>query len=259
MVPETPLDPLGDSQIEMHDDGPPAEQVDSDIRLNDDESLYEATPPPSDSGVDDAPNDDDEQRAEQNPRAPADVPMPDADDDEQAEIDRKIARIRKNRRLASSRVELARLEDEEARGIGSGEDVGSDSFKQRLALERGKSVHEPDVYSGHSQRALDNFNKQVAMVFKMKPLTCGREEDKCIYAASRLAGIPSQERDVEDQRITADPTRTHSYDHFKAFLQEHKLPAYIRESALVLDLATIRQRNNQSVPELIAYLNKSEN
>ena len=65
------------------------------------------------------------------------------------------------------------------------------------------------------------------MVFKMKSLTYKREEDKCVFAASRLAGTLLQEWNVKEQRIFADPACAYSYKQFKAFLQEHKLPSHV--------------------------------
>ena len=70
----------------------------------------------------------------------------DPDDIEQARVDAEIARRLKAHRLASTKLELERLRAEDERGIMPSEDISSDSFKQRLALERAKSVHEPDVY-----------------------------------------------------------------------------------------------------------------
>ena len=58
------------------------------------------------------------------------------------------------RAVPADEQELARLENKEALGLAPGEDMGSESFKQLLALERAKSVHEPEMYSGQSQRAL---------------------------------------------------------------------------------------------------------
>ena len=178
--------------------------------------------------------------------------------DEQAQIDAEIARLRAEERLIETRQELARLCDWAAWGLLVDAEIESGTFKQQLALERSRSVRKPDVYSGGSQRALDIFFGQVALVFETKPVTYRHDNDKCVYAAGRLAGIPSQEWEEEKQRINEDPTRTFSYDNFKAFLHEHKLPAHIWEGKLGLRIASVRQRNNQSVPELIAYLNKLE-
>lgn len=174
-------------------------------------------------------------------------------------MDQEIARLHAKKRLISLRQELAWLRDQASRGYPADENIRFESFKHQLALERSKSVHEPDVYTGRNQRALDDFFKQVALVFETKPLTYRLDKDKCVYAAGQLAGILSQEWNAEKRRISKDPTRTLSYDGFKAYLQERKFPADIQTANLTIKIRTLRQRNNQSVPELIAYLNKLEN
>ena len=42
-------------------------------------------------------------------------------------------------------------------------------------------MRDPDIYSGATQHALSTFYQQLALVFKTKPLTYGREEYKCSY------------------------------------------------------------------------------
>ena len=82
--------------------------------------------------------------------------------------------------------------------------------------------------------------------------------DKCVYAAGFLGGIPAQGWTAKDERLTKDPAETLTYDAFKAFLQEQKLPASIRTADLVVKVSDVKQRPGQSVPDLIAFLNDLE-
>ena len=111
VVPETPPEPTGESQVGVEQINLTFEE-DPNGQLDDDHvSLYDATPPPSDAGV------EDEELANEQPAVGDLLPIsaiPDALQ-EQLRIDAKIAEIKNARHLASSKLELARLEDEEAR------------------------------------------------------------------------------------------------------------------------------------------------
>ena len=81
---------------------------------------------------------------------------------------------------------------------------------------------------------------------------------KCFYAAAFLGGIPKCKWVAEDKRIKTDPDQEYSYPKFVAFLQEHKLPAHVWTVNFVIHISRLQQRNNQLVPELIAYFNELE-
>ena len=87
------------------------------------------------------------------------------------------------------------MREQKTRGFSllADEEIRTDNFKQRLALERAKSVWDPDVYLGQSQQALDTFFQQVDLVFETKPLTYCLEGKKCVYAADFLSSVPSQQ------------------------------------------------------------------
>ena len=71
-------------------------------------------------------------------------------------------------------------------------------------MEKAKTVKDPDLlYSGESQKALDNFVKQVNNVFLAKLLTYAIKQDKCQYVESFL-------RD-----ILADNWETHNHQNFE--------------------------------------------
>ena len=74
-------------------------------------------------------------------------------------------------RRPALKLELQRLRDEDALGFKPEEYITSETFKQRLALERAKSVRDLDIYSAKSQQALTTFFQQLALVFKTKPIT----------------------------------------------------------------------------------------
>ena len=74
--------------------------------------------------------------------------------------------------------------------------------------------------------------------------------------AAFLASISQCKWVAEDQKIKADPDQGYSYPEFVSFLQEHKLPAPIHTANLIVRIGRLQQWNNQSVPELIVYLNK---
>ena len=252
VVPETPQE---GPQAQPPHGNPPAGEVDA--QLYDDGSLYEPSHSPNSSAHGDHEPADNAEPSGEETLILNDVPI--RVTEERERIDAEIARHRAEKDLIKARRELAQLRDEAARGFPVEEDIGSESFEQWPALERSNSVHGSNVYSEGSQRAPDDLFKQVELVFKTTPLIYRLDEDKCVYAAGRLAGIPSHEWDGEERWINEDPIRTFSYDDFIAFLQERKMPAYIRSAKLALKIASLKQRNDQSVPELVAYLNKLEN
>lgn len=190
------------------------------------------------------------------PQSKAQATSPGSDSDEA--INARIAKLRKEKKKARRRAELQRVEQKAARGYVDEEDPNSEFFTQRLTLKRAKKVRDPDVYSGESQRALDDCLNQVALVFRTKPLTYASETDKCLYAANYLGGFPAREWEAEEKRIREDPNRTYAYDEFKAFLKERKLPGHVRTANLILKIGYLQQRPTQTVPELIAYLNALE-
>ena len=175
-----------------------------------------------------------------------------------AQIDAEIARLCASKDLANARIELTRLRDQKSKGYPAGDDIGSESFKQRLTLERAKSVRDPDTYSGQSTRPLEDFIKQVDLVFETKPLTYRLELDKCVYTAAHLAGTPLQQWAEEKRRINEDPTRSFSYEDLKTLLRDRQLPPQVRFANLSKKIGGLAQRPNQSVPELIAFLNELE-
>ena len=114
------------------------------------------------------------------------------------------------------------------------------------------------MYLGQSQRALDTFFQQIDLVFKTKPLTYCLEDEKWVYAAGFLSGVFSQQWTKEKCCINRDPNRSFTYDQFKEFLKERQLPAHVRFGLLLTRIGNLRQKPNQSVPKLIAYLNEQE-
>ena len=116
--------------------------------------------------------------------APAPGPFATSDDE--------IAALTAEKKAARKQQRLLRLREEKSRGFYPEHDIRSNEFKQALALEQAKSVCDPDIYSGQSQRQLVTFFKQLALVFRAKPLTYRTHANKCIYAAGFLGGIPAQ-------------------------------------------------------------------
>ena len=112
------------------------------------------------------------------------------------------------------------------------------------------------MYLGESQRTFDEYVSQVDLVFWTKSLTYASKKAKYLYAIAFLGGIPQHEWVAKNQRIKADPDRGYNYLKFVFFLQEHKLPAHVQTANLIVRIERFQQRNNQSVPEFIAYLNK---
>ena len=128
----------------------------------------------------------------------ADAAPPQSDNlDKQARVDEQIARLKAVKRLASFLKKLERLQDRSNRRFPEEVDLGSESYKQRLALEQAKSARSPDVFLGQGQQALDEFFNQLDLVFKTKPLTYSLNQDKCVYAAGNLADIPAHEWNAE--------------------------------------------------------------
>ena len=88
--------------------------------------------------------------------------------------------------------------------LPANKEIRTNDFKQCLALKQAKSVQDPDVYLGQSQRALDTFFQQVDLVFKTKPLTYCLEDKNCMYAAGFLSGVFSQQWIEEKHGINRD-------------------------------------------------------
>ena len=102
------------------------------------------------------------------------------------------------------------------------------------------------------------FFKQLALVFKAKPLMYHTHANKCVYTAGFLGGILAQSWTAKNERLTKNPAATLTYDLFKSFLQEQKLSALIRTADLVVKVSDVKQRSSQSISDLIAYLNNLE-
>ena len=71
-------------------------------------------------------------------------------------------------------------------------------YAQRLALKKVKKVHNPNVYLGKSQRALDKYISQVNLVFQTTPLMYASKKVKYLYAAAFLSSIPQRELVAKD-------------------------------------------------------------
>ena len=114
----------------MEEDVPPLlEQEYLDVQLMDeDDFLYVPTETPTASVAGD-----------ENP-----------DDAEEARVEAEITRRLKARRLASRRLELARIRTEDEKGIAPAEDITTESCKQRLALETGKEHARPGHLLGRN-------------------------------------------------------------------------------------------------------------
>ena len=229
--------PAGDQQ------GTQDQTIDEDADMDD--AYYHVDTPPPDGPEPDQPT----------------VPAPLTQQlSQQERINAEIARLADEELLITSQRKLEKMRERKALGfpLPADEEIGTNDFKQRLALERAKSVRDPDVYLGQSQRALDTFFQQVDLVFETKPLTYRREDKKCVYAAGFLSSVPSQQWTEEKRRINRDPNQSFSYEQFKEFLKERQLPAHVRVGLLSTRIGNLRQRPNQSVPKLIAYLNEQE-
>ena len=151
--------------------------------IDKDNSLYKAISPLSTTGT--GTTDKDQSMPDAGP-ALTSAPGPFATSDDE------IAALTAEKKMAQNQQRLLRLREQKTRGFCLELDTGSDEFKQALALERAKNVRDPDVYSKQSQCHLVTFFKQLALVFRAKPLTYYTHVNKCVYAATFLRGIPAQ-------------------------------------------------------------------
>ena len=98
------------------------------------------------------------------------------------------------------------------------------------------------------------FFKQLALVFKAKPLTYHTYDNKCVDIASFLGDILAQSWTAKDQCLAKDSAATLTYNLLKYMLQEQKLPALIQTADFIVRVSNVKQKFGQSVPNLIAYL-----
>ena len=246
-VPETPSEGLA---LRLSNKPSTTDQLDD---IDKDNSLYEATLSPSLTGT--GTTDKDKLMPNAGPAlAPALAPAPGPF----VTLDKEITALTAEKKAAQKQQRLIRLREEKSRGFRLELDTGFDEFKQALALEQAKSVYDPNIYSGQSQCHFVTFFKQLALVFRAKPLIYCTHANKCVYAAGFLGSIPAQGWTAENERLAKDPAATLTYDLFKSFLQEQKLLALIRTADLVVRVSNVKQRSGQSVPDLIAYLNDLE-
>ena len=165
---------------------------------------------------------------------------------QQERINAEIARLADKELLITSQRKLEKMRERKALGFSlpADEEIGTDDFKQGLALKQAKSVQDPDVYLGQSQRALDIFFQQVNLVFETKPLKYRWEDKKCVYTAGFLSSVPSQQWTEEKRRINRDPNQSFFYNQFKEFLKEQQLPAHVKVGLLSTRIGNLRQKPN---------------
>ena len=243
-VAEMPLDTSEEvTQDDQQDPPPPSDQRPENVAA-DNASMYkhaETTP----------------QTAPGNKHPTSNAPLAGQGLSREQQMAEEILFLKNQERIANMEKKLQQLRERAARRF-TGVDVSLESFRHHLAVECAKSATEPAVYLGQSQRAFDDFFKQLGLVFETKPLTYQSKEDKCIYASGQLAGIALQAWLEEKRRITADPERLFTFDGFKEYLQELLLPAHVRFANLAFKIGTLQQRPTQSVTELIGTLNELE-
>ena len=109
-----------------------------------------------------------------NDQVPTSAAPPSGELDEEIQLNKKIARLEAKKQLLKKRQKLATLQDRKSRGFPLDKDKSFDLYKQDLALKQSKSAYKLVVYTGTSQRALNEFFKQVELVFRTKPLTYQR-------------------------------------------------------------------------------------
>lgn len=182
----------------------------------------------------------------------------------QQEVDEITASRRKAHLLA--KLEQLRREEDAGFPLESRDHYGKEpdgpedlSYEDKLALEKAKTVKDPDPpYSGESQEHLDVFIRQVDNVFLAKPLTYESEEEKCRYAGGYLRGIPAEDWDAYDEKNSALDEPQYSYQELKDTLQERLRLRCLRQVNVGYKLKVLRQRNNQSVGDLVAHLETLE-
>lgn len=182
------------------------------------------------------------------------TPSPEAKD--------RLRALRIKKRNGQRQAEIRQLEAEEANGFHEGS-IRTGAKRKRpdkdqLATQA-NDVIRPEIYSGQSQRHLDKFLRQLHTVFRTKPTIYASEEARCVYAGECLGDTPSEKWVAMDQSVKDDPTKSYNWHVFVDMLQQDILSKAQREFTLNQKLRELKQRNDQSVGEFLAYFNKLAN
>lgn len=111
------------------------------------------------------------------------------------------------------------------------------TLRDKLAMERAKTVKDPDpAYRRESQKAFDNFVRQVNNVFFAKPLTYATEQDKCQYVGGFLRGIPINDWEAYNHQNLKMDDPQYAYAELKLMLQERLLPRHIWQVNVTMKL-----------------------
>lgn len=171
----------------------------------------------------------------------------------------RLRALRIKKRKAKRQAVLRQLLTEEANGFREGS-VEPGTRRDRLDKDQlatlAKDVKRPEIFTGQSQRHLDKFLRQLHAVFRTEPTIFASEEARCVYAGEFLGDRPADKWVAIDQFIRDDPTESYSWHVFVDMLQQNLLPRALWEFRLNRKLKELKQRDNQSVGEFIAYFNK---
>ena len=154
-------------------------------------------------------------------------------------------------------AEIERLRAKQARGFAPAEQTTPAAPKldrDRLQLERAKSVKHPDMYLGESQKHLDKYVRQVESTFNKIPTVYASDFDKVDYASDYLAGTPAADWLAMEKEARKSSPPTFNYEAFKVMLQEGLIPKAQREGKVLRQLWNLKQLPNQSVGDLLAHM-----
>ena len=145
-----------------------------------------------------------------------------------SEVRGRVAILRKQKKKTQLRAKLEHLERKKAgRFVDKRHQIDGNEHACQLSLKHSKCIQDPNVYLTSSQRKLTVYLSQVDNIFRQKPITYFTKMNKVLFAANYLAGVIKNEWKSENEQITVDLTRSHTYARYCEFLQKRIKPAHI--------------------------------
>lgn len=177
------------------------------------------------------------------------------------EIRKRLASLEKEKELVSLTRKLNEMEAEKAAGFPDSQgSVSSESpeealIRRQIIQESKLTVPLVRAYSGANYAAYQSFIRACEHVFRTRPVTYRKDEDKVLYGIGALEGTPSTTWYRYEEKFGRLDM---SWDKFKTFLLDDLFPPEIRLRDVHKKYREAKQKPGQNVHGLIRYLEELE-
>ena len=177
------------------------------------------------------------------------------------EIRKRLASLEKEKELVSLTRKLNEMEAEKAAGFPDSQgsvfsETPEEALIRRQIIQESKlTVPLVRAYSGANYAAYQSFIRACEHVFRTRPVTYRKDEDKVLYGIRALEGTPSTTWYRYEEKLGRLDM---SWDKFKTFLLDDLFPPEIRLRDVHKKYREAKQKPGQNVHGLIRYLEELE-